>query len=239
MKGADADLSLVRMESAFHGNSYALRVRKTGETLAIQDKLPGAFNAGNVMASLLAVSGLLALPISDLVPLVPALKAVRGRMTAVQRGQDFEVVVDYAHTPSSFETIFPPLRERLDKSGGRIISVFGSAGERDTAKRAVQGRIAGQWSDMVILTDEDPRGEVPMDILEEIATGVDGKERGESLFLIPDRPAAIRKAFSCAAAGDLVLLLGKGHENSIIYAAGAKPYDEIGEAEQALTEQRH
>jgi UDP-N-acetylmuramoyl-L-alanyl-D-glutamate--2,6-diaminopimelate ligase len=92
---------------------------------------------------------------------------------------------------------------------------------------------------MVILTDEDPRGEVPMDILEEIALGCATNpklRRGKKLFLIPDRKAAIRKAFSLARPGDIALLLGKGHENSIIYAAETMPYDEIAEAEKALAE---
>jgi UDP-N-acetylmuramoyl-L-alanyl-D-glutamate--2,6-diaminopimelate ligase len=164
------------------------------------------------------------------------------------------VFVDYAHTPSSFETIFPPLRKELQsrselqKTGGRLISLFGSAGERDTKKRPEQGRIASLWSDLIFLTDEDPRGEVPMDILEEIAKGCETdqgckadqgceeRKRGEDLFLIPDRPEAIRKAFSLARPGDLVLLLGKGHENSIIYAKETRPYDEFAEAEKALEE---
>jgi UDP-N-acetylmuramoyl-L-alanyl-D-glutamate--2,6-diaminopimelate ligase len=157
-------------------------------------------------------------------------------MTAVDRGQPFEVLVDYAHTPSSFETVFPPLRERMDRSGGRIISLFGSAGERDTQKRPLQGRIASQWSDLVILTDEDPRQESPRASLEEIAAGCPERREGEDLFLVPDRPAAIRKALSLARPGDLLLLLGKGHENSIIYADRVMAYDEIGEAEKALAE---
>jgi UDP-N-acetylmuramoyl-L-alanyl-D-glutamate--2,6-diaminopimelate ligase len=170
------------------------------------------------------------------------LKPVRGRMTAICKGQPFEVLVDYAHTPSSFETVFPPLRGRLNSSGGRLISIFGSAGERDIQKRKIQGAIAARYSDLVILCDEDPRGEEPMTILEEIALGCEADQgcekmiRNETLFLIPDRPHAIRKAFSLARKGDLVLLLGKGHENSIIYAHETIPYDEIREAEAALKE---
>jgi len=144
-------------------------------------------------------------------------------------------------------TIFPPLRSRIDQRGGRIISLFGSAGERDTKKRSEQGAIAGRWSDIVILADEDPRGEDPMSILEEIASGIiDGDAAGvenagkfrreENLFLIPDRRKAMRKAFSLAKSGDLVLLLGKGHENSIIYRDYTMKYDEIAEAEKALDE---
>jgi UDP-N-acetylmuramoyl-L-alanyl-D-glutamate--2,6-diaminopimelate ligase len=195
--------------------------------------LPGAFNVGNVLAALLAVSHIAGIPVADLVPLVPSLRPVRGRMTTIDRGQGFEVVVDYAHTPSSFEAVFPPLRARVR---GRMICVFGSGGERDTQKRPRQGRIAADWFDVVILADEDPRGEDPMELLEEIAAGCPELPRGERLFLIPDRPAAIRKAFSLAREGDLVALLGKGHENSIIGKSGAVPYDEIGEAEAALAE---
>jgi UDP-N-acetylmuramoyl-L-alanyl-D-glutamate--2,6-diaminopimelate ligase len=235
-RGAPADLSLLSLKSERSGNRYEVRAGETGERFLIRDRLAGAFNAGNVLGALLTVSGLLAIPVRDLIPLVPRLKPVRGRMTAVDRGQPFEVLVDYAHTPSSFETIFPPLRERMNRSGGRIISLFGSAGERDTQKRPLQGRIASQWSDLLILTDEDPRKERPQAILEEIARGCPGRTPDEDIFLIPDRPAAIRKAFSLARPGDLLLLLGKGHENSIIYADAVMPYDEIGEAEKALAE---
>jgi UDP-N-acetylmuramoyl-L-alanyl-D-glutamate--2,6-diaminopimelate ligase len=209
----------------------------------LQDKLPGAFNAGNVLAALLVVSNLLSKEIEELAPLVPSLKPVRGRMTAINRGQPFETLVDYAHTPSSFEAILPPLRKRLDSSGGRLICLFGSPGERDTQKRPLQGEVAARYADIVILADEDPRGEEPMSILEEIAGDADrgclsqpGMTCGENLFLIPDRPRAIRKAFALAGKGDIVLLLGKGHENSIIYAEKTIAYDEIAEAEKALNE---
>jgi UDP-N-acetylmuramoyl-L-alanyl-D-glutamate--2,6-diaminopimelate ligase len=235
-KGLEADLTLKQITGNPGGNWYEVCISKTGTILDIRDRLPGTFNAGNVLASLLTLSELLSVPVPELIPLVPSLKPVRGRMTTVERGQPFEVVVDYAHTPASFKTIFPPLRERLDTRGGRIISLFGSAGERDTAKRGEQGRIAAAWSDMLVLTDEDPRGEDPMAILEAIAQGISGAKVGETLFLIPDRSLAIRKAFSLARPKDLVLLLGKGHENSIIYAHETKAYDEIREAEKALAE---
>jgi UDP-N-acetylmuramoyl-L-alanyl-D-glutamate--2,6-diaminopimelate ligase len=236
VQGREADLSLMAIESSLWGNWYEVLIKNEQTVTDVRDRLPGAFNAGNVLAALLAVSHLLPVFIHEIIPLTARLKPVRGRMTAVHRGQPFEVLVDYAHTPSSFSAVFPSLRERLDKTGGRLISLFGSAGERDTKKRSEQGRIAADYSDIMILADEDPRGEVPMDILEEIAKGAPERKRGEDLFLIPDRPLAIRKALSLAGQGDLVLLLGKGHENSIIYSDGAVPYDEIGETEKALEE---
>jgi UDP-N-acetylmuramoyl-L-alanyl-D-glutamate--2,6-diaminopimelate ligase len=239
--GAEADLALETIKSSVGGNQYRVFIKAENESVEISDNLPGAYNAGNVLAALLAASGLTGLPVREIAPFVNRLKPVRGRMTAIYKGQPFEVMVDYAHTPSSFRVIFPPLRERLNGTGGRIISVFGSAGERDTQKRPEQGKIAAEFSDCLVITDEDPRGEKPMDILEEIAAGVetgDRFKRDENVFLIPDRLTAIRKALTLARKGDLVLLLGKGHENSIIYADYVMPFDEITEAEKALGEMR-
>ncbi len=235
-RGKDADLSITSITGTAGGNRYEVLFRKNNKTLSIDDRLPGTFNAGNVLAALLTVSHILSVPPEELIPYITALQPVRGRMWVVDQGQPFEVVVDYAHTPSSFETVFPPLRDRLNKTGKRIISLFGSGGERDTKKRPEQGRIAAQYSDIVFLSDEDPRGEVPLDILEEIAEGCKNLKRDENLFLIPDRPKAIRAAFAAARPGDLVILLGKGHENSIIYAKETMAYDEISEAEKALEE---
>jgi len=252
--GKEADLILEAIESGSGGNWFFAFIPGLNERLELRDRLPGAFNSANILAALLTASGLLGVPIRDIAQFVKCLKPVKGRMTSINRGQPFEIVVDYAHTPSSFRTIFPPLRARLDKKGGRIICVFGSPGERDTQKRSEQGSIAALYSDIIILTDEDPRGENPMDILEEIAFGVfsensrktfkppvlltaqEEPSKNESLFLIPDRPQAIRRAFSLAAKNDLVILLGKGHENSIIYKDYVMPFDEFKEAEKALAE---
>ena len=200
---------------------------------SVRINLSGAFNVYNVLAATTAVSRLLGKPVAELVPLLRQLVPVKGRMTVVDEGQAFEVLVDYAHTPSSFLAVFPSLRKRVR---GKIISVFGSGGERDTQKRPEQGRIAAEYSDIVILADEDPRGEDPVVLLEMIAAGCPGKKRDEELFIIPNRPLAIRTAFSLAGPGDLVLLLGKGHENSIIYKNHTDPYDEITEAKNALKE---
>ena len=244
--GMEADIMLETIESGRWGNWYQTFIPAQNERIDFRDKLPGAFNSRNAMAAVLVVSNLLNLPLHDIAPLVNRLKPVLARMTAVDKGQPFELVVDYAHTPLSFQTIFPQLRERINKTGGRIITVFGSPGERDIQKRAEQGRIAALYSDIIVLTDENPRGEDRMAILEEIARGVqeaqvfkedkDKYRRDENLFFIPDRPAAIRKGVSMAKAGDLVLLLGKGLENTMIFADHEEPYDEIGEAEKALEE---
>ncbi|GMO26392.1 MAG: hypothetical protein Ta2F_01940 [Termitinemataceae bacterium] len=237
----DSDFVVTRIDSNSGGNIYDLSVKENGEVLHITDNLSGAFNAANTAYAVICVSQIAQIPLHDLIPLVPKLQPVHGRMTAINEGQDFEVIVDYAHTPSSFEAIFPPIKNRL-QSGKKIISVFGSAGERDTKKRPKQGAIAAQYSDIIILCDEDPRGEQPMDILKDIAKGIPQEKfncNAKNLFLIPDRPAAIKKAFSLASKGDIVLLLGKGHENSIIYSTegcSTIEYDECKCARTALKE---
>lgn len=207
--------------------------RKGSADIHVTAPLAGAFNACNVTAAILLVAQMTEKDVQDIAALARHLNPVCGRMSPIRKGQPFEVLVDYAHTPSSFYTVFPPLRQ---KTQGRIISLFGSGGERDTKKRPVQGKIASEYSDIVILTDEDPRGEEPMELLKMIAAGCTSLKRNENLFLIPDRKAAIRKAFSLARPGDAVLLLGKSHENSIIYKDRVMPYDEIKEAEIALAE---
>ena len=123
--------------------------------------------------------------------------------------------------------------------GGGVIAVFGSAGERDTAKRPMMGRIAGERCRLVVVTDEDPRGEDREAILDEIAAGAEraGRRRGRDLLLIADRAAALRAALEQARPGDVVLLAGKGHETSIIGPDGPRPWSEAAEARRALAEQ--
>lgn len=205
-------------------------------TIAVESPVSGAFNVYNITAALLTVSQITQLPIQEVAGKTQFLAPITGRMTPICQGQPFEVIVDYAHTPSSFETIFPPLKKRVT---GRLIALFGSGGERDIKKRPEQGKIAAHWCDMVFLADEDPRGEDPQTLLEMIAQGArtEGKVSEETgLYLIPNRQEAIRKAFSLAREGDIILLLGKAHENSIIYKDYIMPYDEIKEAQNTLAE---
>ena len=205
------------------------------ETLQLTANLPGAFNAYNIMASIIAVSKLTNLSYQEVASKVKDVVPIKGRMTVIEQNQPFEVIIDYAHTPSSLETIFPPIRKRCK---GKMIALFGSGGERDLTKRPLQGKIAASYCDTVILTDEDPRGEDSVELLKMIAVGSQeqGKKLDEDLFIIPDRKKAIRYAFSIAKENDIILLLGKSHENSIIYKDYVMPYDEISEAQLALSE---
>lgn len=227
--GGDADLAARRTTEDMNGSRFSMSWG--GEEAAACIRIPGPFWVENSLAACLTVSRLLDVNPLSLVQLLEKLRGVKGRMESVDLGQPFAVIVDYAHTPGAFQKLFPWIRKTTE---GRITAVFGSAGERDRAKRPMQGEAASRFCDTVVITDEDPRGEDRVQILEQIAAGCTDKERGKDLFLIPDRPEAIRKAFQMATPGDVVLLLGKGHEGSIIGPTGPAPWDEKTEAEKAL-----
>jgi UDP-N-acetylmuramoyl-L-alanyl-D-glutamate--2,6-diaminopimelate ligase len=143
------------------------------------------------------------------------------------------VVVDYAHTADSLGKV---LRELRPITTGRLIAVFGSAGERDRVKRPVMGRVAAALADIAVVTDEDPRLEDPREINEAIAAGARqaGATDNRDLFVIDDRPTAIAHAIGLAREGDIILLAGKGHEQNIIYGTEWRPWDEKEVARQAL-----
>ncbi len=231
--GPDADVRAGRVEESAAGLRAAVTTPRGA--LALELPLVGRFNVHNALAAV-ALGELLGLDGRAVVAGLAAFRGVRGRMERLDRGQPFAVVVDYAHTPASLATALDVLAPLA--AGGGLIAVFGSAGERDVAKRALQGRVAGERCRLVVATDEDPRGEEPAAILEQIAEGAEaaGRRRGADLLLIADREEAIRAAFARARPGDVVLLAGKGHERSILYADGELPWDERAVAERLLGE---
>lgn len=201
----------------------------------IELRLVGRFNVANALA-VVALGVGLGLDPARVRAGLAGVDRVPGRMERVDLGQPFGVVVDYAHSPAALEVALDALAPLARAGGGGLVAVFGSAGERDRAKRPLMGRVAAERCRLVVLTDEDPRGEDRLAILEEIAAGAEavGRRRGEDLLLVPDRRAAIRAAFERARPGDIVLLAGKGHERSIIGPSGPEPWDERAEAEGAL-----
>jgi UDP-N-acetylmuramoyl-L-alanyl-D-glutamate--2,6-diaminopimelate ligase len=202
----------------------------------VQLRLTGDFNIHNALAAL-TVALAEGVDIDLALAALSQVPGVRGRMERVDQGQPFTVLVDYAHTPGSFEKLMRIVRPLTD---GRLIAVFGSAGERDREKRPIQGETAAQFCDLVVLTDEDPRFEDRHTIIAEIAKGVEQANRSRAqpctCLQIPDRSQAIRAALAEARPGDIVLLLGKGHERCIIYGADKTPWDEAAEARAALVE---
>jgi UDP-N-acetylmuramoyl-L-alanyl-D-glutamate--2,6-diaminopimelate ligase len=157
-------------------------------------------------------------------------------MEPVDEGQPFDVFVDFAHTPGALVAALDSLGPVAAARGGSLIVLFGSPGARDIAKRPMMGRAAGERARVVVLTDDDPRDEDRMAILEEIAAGAEecGKRREHDLFLIPDRRSAIGRAFEIARPADIVLLAGKGHEPTLATAAGPQEWNEAEIAREAL-----
>jgi UDP-N-acetylmuramoyl-L-alanyl-D-glutamate--2,6-diaminopimelate ligase len=206
------DLQAVNVKLTSDGSTYTA---KAGEDeYKITCNIAGSFNVSNSLAAV-AVGGALGLTREEIEKGIAALKGVDGRMTSIDEGQNFSVIVDYAHTPDSFEKLFKDLRPVVK---GKLIAMFGSAGRRDEAKRAVQGELAGQYCDEVVITEEDDRDLDGEEIMNQIAEGAEkaGKVRAESLFLVHDRTEAIKFAIKRARKqGDTVILLGKGHEKTI------------------------
>ena len=198
-------------------------------------RLAGRFNVHNALA-VLALAEAWDLDRSSVRAGLEGLERVPGRMERIDEGQPFGVIVDYAHSPASLAAVLDLLAPAAAARGGGLIAVFGSAGERDTAKRPAMGRIAGERCRLVVATDEDPRGEDRDAILDEIARGAEaaGRRRGHDLLLIADRRTAIETAFEAARPHDIVLLAGKGHERSIIGRDGPTPWDEPAVARDVL-----
>jgi UDP-N-acetylmuramoyl-L-alanyl-D-glutamate--2,6-diaminopimelate ligase len=212
------------------GSEYDVMIG--GKPLHINCNLPGSFNVYNSLAAV-GVGKTLGLTNEQIAAGIKALQGVEGRMTNIDEGQDFSVIVDFAHTPDSFEKLFKDLKPVVQ---GKLIVMFGSAGRRDEAKREIQGRLAGQYADEVIITEEDDRDIDGQEIMEQIAVGAValGKVREQDLFLVHDRTEAINFAVRRAQKGDTVLLLGKGHEKTIERADGEHKWDEIATTRQAI-----
>lgn len=230
-----ADVVATGVEEGPGGLRLAVRTARWSGQLRVA--LAGRFNVHNALAAV-AVGEALELDPGAIRDGIEALRAVPGRMQRIDAGQPFTVVVDYAHTPESLGKALDNLAPLAAARGGRLVAVFGSAGDRDRQKRSMMGRVAAERCKLVVLTDEDPRTEDRAAILEEIASGAEalGRRRDQELLLIADRGEAIRAALEQAGPGDVVLLAGKGHERTIETATGAIPWDEAAAAREALAE---
>ena len=197
----------------------------------VVSKLAGEVNILNLLAALTAAHAR-GVPFADLVELVPQLQPVPGRFQSVDAGQPFTVIVDYAHTDDALLNLTALARQMTSKSGGRVITVFGCGGDRDRTKRPKMGQAAGNGSDFVVATSDNPRSEEPAAILAEIEPAL--KATGVRYTIEPDRATAIDLALHEAAAGDVVLLAGKGHEKEQILADRIIPFDDAAIALSTL-----
>jgi UDP-N-acetylmuramoyl-L-alanyl-D-glutamate--2,6-diaminopimelate ligase len=202
----------------------------------VSARLVGRFNVYNMLAAAAAAYGLGIEP-QKIVQGLAAVEQLEGRMQGVERGQPFQVVVDFAHTPNALEQAIGAARAMLaPDSGGRVIVVFGSAGKRDVEKRRLMAEIAAREADLTVLTAEDPRTESLDDILAMMADGCrsQGGVEGETFWRERDRGRAIYFALGLARAADVVLVCGKGHEQSMCFGAVEYPWDDVQAATVAL-----
>ena len=199
--------------------------------IKIETKIPGEFNVYNSLAAV-AVGKRLGLSNEQIERGVEDLEAVEGRMNVVDEGQDFTVIVDYAHAPDALIKVF----DSINGFKGRIISVHGGAGRRDPSTRPIRGGILGKCSDIVIITEDDSRDEDPEKIAAAFVEGAQkaGKVLDKDLFVELDRAKAIEMALKMAKKGDLVLLLGKGHEKTILRADGPHDFEDVKVARKIL-----
>ena len=206
-------------------------VKYSLDDMEIETNIPGEFNIYNSMAAAL-VGEKLGLTKAEIEKGIKTLKSVEGRMTIIDEGQPFTVIVDYAHAPDALEKVFDSIKDHQ----GRIISVHGGAGRRDPSTRSIRGQILGKYSDIVIITEDDSRDEDPEKIAAEFIKGASraGKTLDKDLFKELDRKTAIKKALDLAKPCDVVLILGKGHEKTILRADGPHDFEDIKVTKELL-----
>jgi UDP-N-acetylmuramoyl-L-alanyl-D-glutamate--2,6-diaminopimelate ligase len=221
--GAEADFSARRV--AFDSQGTRFECVSPQGSVEVTMPLPGDFNVENALAALAATHAL-GVPVAGSAQALASATRVPGRFEAVDEGQPFTVIVDYAHTPDSLENVLGAARRLTE---GRLISVFGCGGDRDRDKRPLMGRAGAELSDLAIVTSDNPRSEDPEAIIEEILAGIRGGGKGGEggVMVEPDRRAAIALALDRAGDGDTVVIAGKGHEQGQEFEGGRKvPFDD-------------
>jgi UDP-N-acetylmuramoyl-L-alanyl-D-glutamate--2,6-diaminopimelate ligase len=220
----DADYRGLDVKTGLGGST--ITVHTPDDEIELRTPLRGRFNVYNVLGALAGVRAL-GVPLDTAVTALQRAGSVPGRFEAVDAGQPFAVLVDYAHTPDSLENVLNAARSLTD---GRLHVVFGAGGDRDRGKRPLMGDIARRLADHVIVTSDNPRSEDPEAIIEEILAG-----SGADVEHDADRRQAIGRAISTAEPGDVVVIAGKGHEQGQEFADGHKiPFDDVTVARDAL-----
>ena len=194
----------------------------------------GKFNVSNSLAAA-TVAASLGVDIVDIVSGLAAAGTVAGRFQSISDSAAFDVIVDYAHTPDALQRVLETTREIITP-GGKIILVFGCGGDRDKSKRPQMGEIASTGADCVIVTSDNPRSEEPMDIAHEIVSGIEDANRRASVSVELDRRSAIELALVTARKGDVVIIAGKGHENTQTIGNQVLPFNDAQVATELIGE---
>jgi UDP-N-acetylmuramoyl-L-alanyl-D-glutamate--2,6-diaminopimelate ligase len=229
----DADLRATRVDVSPSGTEFV--AVSDGQELKIATSLIGAFNVSNCLAA--AATALQAgIDPTAIEEGIAQLKSVPGRFEAVDVGQPFSVVVDYAHTPDSLQNVLEAARRLAQETDGRVICVFGCGGNRDRSKRPLMGAVAAKQADVLVVTSDNPRSEDPEAIIAAILEGVASVRTDGADAVLEDRREAIGTALSMAAPGDVVLIAGKGHETGQQFTDHTIPFDDRKVARALLAE---
>ena len=241
--GIESDCSIKVMKYELSISGITAKLNICGELLSIKSSLIGKFNLYNILAAASAAT-ILRIPLNLIRSGIENLSCVPGRLENVESNSGFRVFVDYAHTDDALRRVLQNLAELKKK---RIITVFGCGGNRDRGKRPLMGEAAASYSDMTIITSDNPRLEDPAAIIGEIETGIDQNRIKKteidqlqmmngvhSYTVIPNREKAIETAINIASVGDIVLIAGKGHEDYQIMGEKKMPFDDRIVAAHAL-----
>ena len=216
---SNADFRAEDLSLGSDGAAYRLRTPEGEYPVSLS--MTGTFNVYNTLAALATLSTM-GLEMSGCIRLAEEFHGVKGRFQMVRQGQDFAVIVDYAHTPDGLENILHAAREI---TSGTLVTVFGCGGDRDRTKRPLMGGIAARLSDVVIVTSDNPRTEDPEKIIADIEEGILPEKK--DFEKVVDRKSAIWKALDLAKKGDTVVIAGKGHENYQIFKDRTIHFDDV------------
>jgi UDP-N-acetylmuramoyl-L-alanyl-D-glutamate--2,6-diaminopimelate ligase len=229
--GAACDVRATGVELGINGSRCM--ITHAGGEIEIRSPLTGRFNIQNILASCATGLGLGIGP-SIIAAGIRSVEAVRGRFEKVVSPAGWTAIIDYAHTPDALENCLRTIRELVPPEGGhRVITVFGCGGNRDRGKRPIMGRIASEWSDIAIVTSDNPRNEDPVSIIDAIVAGMNRRRETNTEV---DRRTAIRSALAEARGGDVVLIAGKGHETYQVIGATRQHFDDREEVEAYIRE---
>ncbi len=216
-------VKLIKAEKIILGkDSLEFDIANNKERETIKLPLIGEFNIYNSLAS--ACAGLAeGISLEKIKQALESIKNIPGRLEKIDEGQDFEVIVDYAHSPDSLKTVYSAVKPAVKN---KMIAVLGGTGDRDKTYRARGGALADEYADIIIATNEDPYSENPEDIIDQVLSGIKNKKLNENLFRVSDRKKAIEKAINIAESGDLVIITGKGAEQFMICGEKKIPWDD-------------
>jgi UDP-N-acetylmuramoyl-L-alanyl-D-glutamate--2,6-diaminopimelate ligase len=225
-----ADVEALAVTSTRDGSAF--RLRWQGEEFPVNLPLQGSFNVSNALAAA-ALASACGLPAGLIAEALARSKAPPGRLERIDEGQQFAVLIDYAHTMHAFRSTLGNLRAQIH-SPNRLIAIFGAAGDRDRSKRPVLAQIAREYADFFIVTNEDPYSEEPAAIIEEITAELPVHEEGSVFMAELDRFRAISLGVEMARPGDTVVILGKGHERSMMVSGSKVPWCDASAVRRAL-----